>query len=277
MSGQNALGGFGGKEQKSGSSGGSSGPSISLETPHEAVVDFILYGVEAGNGFYEWHVFDEDATEVSAILEGEVPDDLRDILERFPEDVTHLSFESFFQVDLAGEGIEYVGTVPLLNEGDKDEWSELDDDVKEQYSDELIYKYGEEENGLKSYIPKPDWIDVVENDKVDDSVIYEASTILNGLFYPAIWNELYTGEPVKLGVGIGRNQKHEDEDGEVDEFEKRRAVAFAKQTGKSSGSSVVTAMENMGTIDEQTATAFEDGEMTLAQVVNGISSDDDEE
>jgi len=277
MSGQNPFGASGGAKQKSSSSSSSSGPSISLATPPREVAKFIVMGVDNLGGLAEWPVFDEDAQEVATMLEADLPEDVRELLEAFPEDTTHLSFESFFQVDLAGEGVEYVGTPPLLNEGDKDEWSDLPEDVKDKYEDGDIYKYGDPDNDLKSYIPKPGWVELVREDKVEDSIIYEASTILNGVYAPLIRDYLYTGEPVKLGVGIGRDHNHQGDDGEADEFGKRQNVAFAKQTGKSSAGSVVTAMENMGTISEDTASDFEDGALDFLEVVNSANSDEDDE
>ena len=258
----------GAKDKSSSGSSSSSGPSLSLEKPPRAVAEFIVYVMRQENQpITEFPAFDEDAKEVAPLREADLGDELNDIVSRIPESVEYQSFESFFSANFDEAEVDYVGTPVLLNEREKGEWSDLPDEVKEQYEDGDLYKYGDPDNDMKKYVPAPDWVEVVREGRIEDSLIYEAATQLNGHYFKMLWDAFYNGEPIKWSVGIGKNHNHQTEDGEPDEKAKRKNVSFAAGGGASAFDSAVTAMGNVGTLDEDVVDDFEDGAIDMAGIV----------
>ena len=277
MSGVNPFGASGGaRTDKSGSGSGSSTPTISLDKPDVSVARYIIAAIRGNGGLAEFPVFREDAVSFAELLEAEIPDDVRDMIEDLPDSVETASFEDFFGVDLSDNGVKYVGTPPLLNEGDKSEYSDLSDEEKEAYTDADIYTYGDESNGLKKYVVKPDWVEIDRSGELDDDVIYEASTIMNGYFYPEFVDMIEDVDGARISVGQGRGHNHKDEDGNTDEFSKRRHVAFAVENGKASLDKVLSALHNVGFVKDEEYDNYPDEDLTTERLVEIAEDSRDE-
>lgn len=273
-----AFGATGKAKPKSTGTSRSTGPTVTVQRPDINVVRFLMAAVRAGDGVAEYPVLAENAVHVSDLLEAAEDESVVELLEGLDQaEIETVSLEDFFGVDLSGKGIEYVGTPPLLNEGDEGEFSELSQDVKDLYQDEDIYSYGEEENGLKKYILDPEWLEAEREGLLDDTVINHVNYALNGYYYPEIRQEIGGEEPARFKVQIGRNHNHTDEDGNVDEFSKRRHVAFTFETSATTDKRIISAAKNVGTIDQEAVQAYEAGEVDLDDIAEIILENRDEE
>lgn len=258
----NAPGTTGGsRTEDSTPSGDSTSPSVSVEKPTTSAVEYIIEAVEANGGVAEIPVFDSDAESVGELAEADLDDPWDSILSGMANSVDSISLESIFGVDLSGQEVEYVGTPPLLNEKNKSEFSDLDEETQDRYPDDEKYSYGDPENGLKSYITAPDWLDVETEGRIKKSVVSDATEVLNAYHYPEIYDRFHNGSDVRLVVGVGRKSNHVDENGDVDEFSKRRHVSFSTERGSSSLKRVVNQAERQGMIDEDDKEAWQDGEL----------------
>jgi hypothetical protein len=272
MANANAFGATGQAKQRTASTTGTRETrDTRVSVPDESVVEYILAAVGAGDGLAEFPLHREDAVSVEELAEDTENETVTELLEALPEDVETLSFEDFFGLDLEEDGYEYVGTEPKLNESDNDEWSDLPEEEKEKYEDEDVYKYGDPENDLKAYMPEPDWVGIVRDNKIDGESIYEASTAINGMFYPEAYSHLNDDQRegmARIGVGVGKSYNN------ADEFEKRKHVSFTFQEGKSTQSRVLKAIRNMqpcGDYTNELVELYESGELDNDEFVQELT------
>lgn len=260
-------------EETTGGRGGRSGPTIQVDPPQPEVVSFLLNAVQAGNGVAEFAVWASNAPKFSDLAEAAENEEVISVLEDVSEFAETASLEDLLGVGLEAEGIEFIGTEPLLNEGDKGQFSDLDAEIKERYNDDDIYSYGDEENGLKKYIVKPDWLDIVREDRIDDTVINHSNIVLNGHYYPEIREFVNSDEATRLKASVGRNHNHQDNDGNVDHFSKRRHVAFSFESSGSTADRIVSAAgptNGVGHLDEEDVERYQNGDIDLDDVADLI-------
>lgn len=271
-----AFGATGKAKARTGGGGGSSTPSVTVERPPESVLEFLMAAVRAGDGVAEYPVLASNAAQVADLIEATDNEDVIRLLDSLEGDgVETVSLEDFFGADLEGEGVEFVGTPPLLNEKDRGEFSDLDDEIQDRYQDEDIYSYGDPDNGLKAYIVEPEWLDIVREDRIDDAIINNVNYALNGHWYPEVREATEGDEPTRFKVQIGRNHNHTDEDGNVDEMAKRRHVAFTFEQSETTDQRVLSAAHNVGNISEEDVEAYQDGELDLDDIADLIRENRD--
>lgn len=261
------------REKTSSGTSQSSGTTITVEKPPWEVVNFLLNAVDFGNGVAEFPVWASNATDFETLIEGVEDDEVVSILEEVAEYAETASLEDLFSVELEDEGIEFIGTEPLLNETERGEFSDLSDEIKERYNEDDKYVYGDEDNGLKAYIVKPDWLEVVREGRIDDTVINHVNYVINGYWYPEIQDFVDAEDVTRLKAQVGRNHNHQDEDGNTDEFSKRRHVAFSfEQTATTSDRIVSSAgpKNGVGTISEETVERYQEGEADLEDIAAEI-------
>jgi len=275
MNGTNAFGATGeSKQRTTGGSGGRETRDTRVSVPDESTVEYILAAVEAGQGLAEFPLHREEAVSVEELAEETENETAEELLEDLPESVETLSFEDFFGLDLEEDGYEYIGTEPKLNEADKGEWSDLSEEEKEKYQDEDIYKHGDPDKGKKSYMTAPDWVEIVRDNRIDGESVYEASTILNGHFYPLVYSHLSEGEKgglARLAVGVGKSYNNDDE------FGKRKNVSFSIQEGKSTKERVLKAIRNAqpcGDYTNELVETYLGGEFDNDQFVQELEDND---
>lgn len=268
----NPFGATGKARPKSAGTGGSTGPSITLGQPSLSVVRFLDAAIHFGGGLAEFPVWSSNAQRVDDLAEATEDEEVLELLQGLQEDgIEVVSFEDFFSVDLEGEGVEFVGTPPLLKEKGDGEYSELDEETKGLYTDDDIYVYGEEENGLKAYILEPDWLDSHREGKIDGNVINMANYVLNGFYYDVIQNLSGQDTPSRMKVSIGRSYNHRDEEGDVDEFAKRRHVSFTYETSESTDQRIISAAKFVGALSEDDIEGLESGELDLDDVADRVA------
>jgi len=268
-----AFGATGKARTQTSGSGRSSGPDVSDYIPSENVVKFLTAAVKAGNGVAEFQVLGSNAARVSDLIEGTDNDAVRDILEGLQDDgVETVSLEGLFDVELEANGYEFIGTPPLLNETDREEFSQLDDETKAMYNDDDIYPYGDEDNGLKAYITKPEWLEVEAEGRINEPIINIVNMAMNGYYLPEIMAEFNGDEPVRLKASIGRNHNNKDENGNVDELSKRRHVAFSVERTSKTLDRIVSAAKNVGTIGDDDVENLKDGKITLEDIRDKVEA-----
>lgn len=262
------------KQRTTAGSDGREGRDSNVSVPDQSVVEWILEAVQAGDGLVEFPLHREDAVNVSELAEDTENDRVQELLDELPDSVETLSFEDFFGLDLEADGYEYIGTEPKLNETDKNEFTNLSDEKKEVYQDEDIYKHGKPDKGKKAYMTAPDWVEIVRNNDIDGESVYRASTVLNGHFYPLIYEYLSEDEKAglaRLSVGVGKSYNNEDE------FAKRKSVSFSIQEGKSTAKRVFNALEQEVGLDSEVRGDWNDGQIDSDDVVDVVKETTSEE
>lgn len=249
----------------------------------QAAVDYLLESIRANNGVAEIPVRGSDGASVGELAAEDYGEPWNGIFERLVEDCDTISFEDFFGADLEENGIEYLGTPPLIQTRDRGDGKDDIESPKglveeidgfeqadlEAYSSDSLYPHGDPSKGLKKYVPHPDWAEDVDNGKFASNLQNKAnqSTTARWFGYVDGVVDSPSGERTRLVARKGRRQNNETEEGRLS------SVAFMLETTESVPDRVVSAFFHEGKIDQETREKYDSGQLDLAEVLDIAESD----
>lgn len=252
--------------------------SVSLETPEPVVIDYILEAIKAEKGYSEWALTNDNATELDELASQEFGDPWDGYFEEMAEHYDYLSVDDWFGGVISDKGIEYIGTESLFSvdyllegndEADRAEadWETLiglpdpdgryapegepvisEEDAGE-YQPEDIYPYGDEDRGLKAYIPAPDMLEVLHGEGHNSNIQSQINTILARDFFDqvmdwALENINALDQPVRLKASKAKRKNHlieEDGNERVDEVARMQYVGFSVEVSEDTGKAILNA------------------------------------